>query len=414
MENGSFAQFKTLYVVSLNHFVNDSSTFLVASLFPAMEIAFKFSILEIGVLVAIGYVVNMVFQPLAGNLTQRQRPEILLAIGIGIMAGSMAMFATSTEFITIVISMLFLRLGSSFFHPVGAFIVSQKYSGNRLDSAMGFESAFGNLGIVMAFVSSVPAYIALGWSGPFIIYGILEAGTVIVTLATLGRESRVRPGVNKPTVKTEFDYVSVEHPNRETPKKKFILGLPLFFITTAFISGGSNAIFGNFGNLLLFHSGFGIELSNYLMAIWVASAFLGAILSGKMIKKLTRMGILLIAYLVSGVAMFIFSVYSSVLSVVIVFLFLSGFMLSITYPTTYSELSEYARKNLSREGSSFGILFSSQIGGSAVLGLLGGYLADQFGLSIVFRIASLLLVASTLMVAHWIRTNRTAGTTFST
>lgn len=394
---------RALYVVSLNHFVNDSSTFLVASLFPAMELVFRFSILQIGVLVAIGYAINMVFQPLTGKLTQKYPPGLLLPAGILLIAASMFLFTLSGSYAEMILSVVILRLGSSFFHPIGALVVSRNYSGPRLDSAMGFESAFGNLGIVLAFMSSVPMYLALGWAGPFIIYAVLEAATIIITLlAFLARTEGFRKsGVDKGTgVHETAD--SAGNP-KSGGDARYLLGIPLFFVVSSFISGGSNAIFGNFGNLLLYHSGFELGTSNDLMAIWVGSAFFGAIVSGWLARKLTRLRLLSIAYVISAAGSLAFALSSHILLIASLSLLVTGFTLSITYPAVYSELSVFVRGNPVKEGSSFGLLFSSQISGAAVLGFLSGYLATDFGLKSSFLIAAVLLILSVGAVYLWQR-----------
>lgn len=396
---------RALYIVSLNHFVNDSSTFLVASLFPAMELAFSFSIFKIGLLVAIGYVINMVFQPLTGKLTQWYKPSTLLSAGISLIAVSMLVFAYSRTFPFILLAVVIIRFGSSFFHPIGAFVVSRNYSGARLDSAMGIESSFGNLGIVLAFLTSAPLYLVLGWSGPFLIYAILEVFTVVVTVVALrGRTDASNPagkrngtGFFKP--RRTFDV-------SETPRnasRKYLLGIPLFFVATSFVSGGSNAIFGNYGNLMLYHSGFRFSESNDLMALWVASAFVGAMLSGWLARRITRLNLLAISYMVAGVGSLMLALSALSLSVALLSLIATGFTLSITYPATYSELSVFAGNGVMNQGSAFGLLYSSQIAGASVLGFLGGYLANNFGLKLSFAIAAVLLFASIGVVFLWKR-----------
>lgn len=77
-----------------------------------MEIAFGFSILQIGLLVAGGYVINMVFQPLVRRLTQRCDPGMLMVAGISLIAGSIFIFLVSGSFASMLISILVPRLGS--------------------------------------------------------------------------------------------------------------------------------------------------------------------------------------------------------------------------------------------------------------------------------------------------------------
>jgi FSR family fosmidomycin resistance protein-like MFS transporter len=389
---------RILYVISLNHFINDGSTYLIASLFPIMIVHFGFSSIQIGILVAVGYLVNLIFQPLTGRYSERFEARKLLALGISLIAFSMILFTVSNSFAFMIISVLILRFGSSFFHPVGVSVISRTYHGNRVDNSMGFQSAFGNLGIVFAFVFSAPVYLALGWRGPFLIYVALEIGTVLITLVTLREKA-----TNQTDSAGEIENGKSAKETSYNGKRSPWLGLPFFFIMAAFITGGSYAIFGSFGNVFLFRIGFGLSLSNYLMAIWVVSAFIGAILTGRLTRRFTRYRLFYFSYSIAGLAALLFAFSGRNIFLALVGLLVNGFTLSITYPATYSELSDFLGEKSKSKGEAFGILFSSQIAGSSILGLLGGYIGALISLPFVFGIAAALLLASVPLVFLWSR-----------
>jgi FSR family fosmidomycin resistance protein-like MFS transporter len=403
---------RILYVVSLNHFINDGSTYLISSLFPAITVAFGFSAYQIGILVAVGYLVNLIFQPLTGRYSEKYEARKLLALGISLIAISMLLFIVSSTFPLMLFSVLVLRFGSSFFHPVGVSAVSRTYHGSKLDSSMGFQSAFGNLGIVLAFIFSAPVYLVLGWRGPFLIYVFLEIATVLITIFGMKKaKSNPRREEKVEESKSERDQqLLLQNTSNEGKRRKFGFGLPFFFIVAPFMSGGCYAIFGNFGNLLLFRNGLGLTNSNLLMAIWVVSAFFGAIMSGRLARRLTRIRLLYFAYFVAGISAIVFAFFASIVLLAILALLTNGFMLSITYPATYSELSTYLGEKSTRKGAAFGILFSSQIAGSSILGFIGGYLASVFGLQLPFVIAAALLIFSLSFVFLWAKKQKIATT----
>ena len=401
---------RILYIVSLNHLINDSSTYLIASLFPAIVLAFSFSEFEIGILVAIGYVINMIFQPLTGRLSERYEERKLLALGISFMAVSMLLFTISTSFVMMLVSVLILRFGSSFYHPVGVAAISRNYRGRTLDSSMGFQSSFGNLGVMLAFALSAPLYLILGWRGPFLIYATLQ--TVIVATTLIGMRKERAP-IERPSdldaQKTTESVATNHNSSRENlstsvgsgSSRYLLLGLPLFFFFAALVSGGAYSIISNFGNLFLVHNGFGFTNSDYLIALWVASAFFGAIISGWLTRKLGREKLLLIVYSFGGLATFGFAFSYHDILLVILSLIVSGFSISVTYPAIYSELSAYLERNpkLTR-GTAYGVLFTGQITGSAIFGVVTGYLADALSLRVPFIIGASMLVfyAATVFV----------------
>ncbi len=396
---------RPLYVVSLNHFINDGSTYLIASLFPAMELAFGLDIFQIGLLVGAGYIINVVFQPLTGRLAQVHSPRILFAAGISLIATSMLLFAEANSFLVLLASALILRLGSSFYHPIGASVISRAYMVEKLDFAMGFQSAFGNLGVVVAFLTSAPVYLALGWKGPFLIYAAVEGVTVVVTLLALGIQGRVQPDSAQQPYRLTAGHLragaAAERHIPDRSQKKKLQGLPVFFVVVSLVSGGANAVFSNFGNLLLFHDGYTFTLSNEMMTLWFCSAFAGAILSGFLARRIQRLNLLSISFLLAGIGSLVFALESGLVLVSVLVLISTGFMLSITYPATYSELADYVGPGKGKEGTSYGFLFSSQITGSAVLGFVAGYLAGGYGLSAAFLISALLLICSVPCIMLW-------------
>ena len=400
---------RTLYVVSANHFVNDSSTYLIASLFPVVVAAFHFSEFQIGVLVALGYLTNMIFQPLTGRLSEKYEERKLLMLGISSMAASMLLFTASSTFPAMVVSVLVLRFGSSFYHPVGVSAISRTYSGARLDRSMGFQSSFGNLGVMFAFVLIAPLYLALGWSGPFLIYAVLQFGVVILTSAAMPRRdgtsaARLPVPPSGGTAREREGTESAAICPPRSPSKLNFVGLPLFFFFAALVTGGAYSVVSNFGNLFLVENGFGFTSSDFLVAVWVACAFVGAMETGWLTGKFGRGRLLLITYLFAGLATLLFAFSSGNLALVVLSLGMSGFMGSVTYPAIYSELSAYLERNpaLSR-GTAYGVLFSGQIAGSAAFGLLAGYLAGAYGLTVPFVIGGATMVFYAAFVYLWTR-----------
>jgi FSR family fosmidomycin resistance protein-like MFS transporter len=386
-----------LYLVCLNHFVNDSSVFVISALIPAVIISFGFSKFEVGVLVAIGYLVNMVFQPMTGRYSERFEARNLMSFGIALMGVAMLMFTVSTTFFPMVVSILVLRFGSSFFHPVGVSAISRSYSGTQLDRAMGIQSAFGNLGILLVFLIATPLFVVFGWQAPFLVYAALDLVTVGTTIALFSKTSS-KGDDNTPYAK------EIPASENQIEKKKLTFGLPFFFIVASFVSGGSFAVFINFGSsLLVFDDKFSLISSSLLMSAWVVSSAIGAVLTGYLTRRLTRKVIIPLSFLLSSVSSLVFALLSVNAPLIVATLLANGFFLSVTYPAIYSELSSFLGKASKKKGASFGILFSSQIFGASVLGFGTGSLGQSFPLTYSFIIVFALLALACGFGFIWTR-----------
>jgi MFS family permease len=372
--------------------VNDGSAYLIPSLFPVVISLFALSVFQVGIIVGVGYLVSVIVQPIVGHYSEGKSPRNFLALGISIIAISFVSFVFATGFSAILGSVVLLRIGSSFFHPVGVSAISRSYVGSKQDRAMGFQSAFGNLGILIVFLISAPFYLILGWRATFAVFGLFAVLDIIVTLLrfkTPEYASRVDSDVRK---------------SESSGYGHRLLGIPFFFVATMFISGGSFAVVLNFANILLqAQNHLGVFVANIAVAGWIASAVFGAILTGRWANGLQRGRLLSLSFVLSALTIFAFTAFSGNLLLVILALIANGFVLSTTYPLTYSELSEYFGSQQERRGWSFGIIFSAQTVGSSVLGLASGYISQFFGLSAAFATLGLVTLVGGGLALGWSR-----------
>src|SRR5256712_13893641 len=105
---------------------------------------------------------------------------------------------------------------------------------------MGFQSAFGNLGILLVFVSSAPLYLLLGWKATFLAFALVGVVDVAVTLVIFGtsHSNGRHGGGNK----------GADHP---ASARQGGLGIPFFLVPSTFISGGSYSVILYFMNIFL-------------------------------------------------------------------------------------------------------------------------------------------------------------------
>ncbi len=381
---------RVLPVVAMNHAVNDGSVYLLSSLFPVVLANFDLSVLQVGVLVGAGYLVSVIGQPIVGRYSEGANPRKLLALGVAIVSASVLSFVLSTDFSSLLASVILLRVGSSFFHPVGVTAVSRAYTGAGLDRAMGIQSAFGNLGIFSVFVFAAPVYLALGWKATFILFALLGVLDVAITLAVL-------------KVPTLADKRPGERIDPKVPRRG-LLGTPLFFLAVTFISGACFAVIVNYTNILLqSESHLAVSAANVAVAGWIGFAFLGAVSTGKWPRVIRRPSLLALAFLVSASTIVALSFVANNPLLAVPVLLVNGFMLSATYPLTYSELSEFLEGSPESKGRSFGAIFSAQTIGGSVFGLVSGYLAVAFGLASAYLAVGLLMFAGAAISLNWAR-----------
>lgn len=381
---------RLLYVVSMNHAFNDGSVFFLSSLFPVVISLFGLSVFEVGVLVAVGYLVNVIVQPIVGRFAEKADAKKLLALGISVISFSVISFVPSTGFSTLLASVVLLRIGTSFFHPVGVSAITWTYAGKRLERALGFQSAFGNFGILIVFLAAAPLYLVLGWKSTFFGLGAVGFAVALITLLALGRISTKRfSGVEQ----------GRDSPNEKPNHGRF--GIPIFFIVAGFASGGSFALILNFANIFLEgRNNLSTSEANLLVSVWIAAAFVGAIVSGASQKRFDRLALLSLYFFLPSVLVVLLVLVDNI-GLVTLSLLLTGFTISGTYPLTQAELSDYLGREESKKGRSFGVLFSAQTIGASVMGLIGGYLSEVLGLAHSFDVVVVSMLFAAGLTLLW-------------
>ncbi len=378
-----------LYLVAMNHAVNDGSVYLLSSLFPVVLTLFGLSVFQVGILVAAGYLVSVVLQPLVGRYSEGKDPRKLLAVGISIIVISILSFVLSNGFFSLLASVLLMRVGSSFYHPVGVSAVSMTYSGSRLESAMGFQSAFGDLGILLVFVLAAPLYLVAGWQWTFLFFAAVGVTDVVLTLLLFSRSQPApAPVAPDPT---------------GARNRRGMFSVPFFFAGSMFISGGAFAVILNYANIFLeSRLAAGVSVANLIVGGWIAAAFLGAITTGRWSKGIPRMRLLGVTFMAASATVLVFSLANSV-ALFVPLLLLNGFTLSATYPLTYSELTDFLEDDPGKKGRAFGLVFSAQTVGGSVLGLAAGYIAGPFGIGSAFIVVGVLTLIGAGLAFNWAR-----------
>jgi len=378
---------RILYLVSLNHATNDGSVYLLSSLFPIVLALFNISVFQVGIIVALGYLVNILFQPVVGHYSEGREPGRLLAIGISVITVSVISFVFATGFLSLLASVILLRLGSSFFHPVGISTISKSYGGPRLQKSMGFQSAFGNVGVLLVFLTSAPLYLATGWRATFIVFAIWTLADVVLTLTFL--RGRYSAASDDP-----------QTPSSSKPQTKRTI--PLFFVLAAFISGGSYAVILNFANIFLgTRAHLDVSQANLIVSAFIAFASLGAIATGGWTRFVPTNVLLAISYIVASGSIAAFTLLSGNAILATITLLATGFSISATYPLTYTELSRYLGSIGQQSGRSFGVLSSGQTIGASILGLASGYVSQFLSLEVSFGSVALLALIGSVSAAFW-------------
>jgi len=346
---------RVLLANSIYHLTNDGAVTVMAGQITVLRNEFEFGSFEIGLLTGIAFLVTAVFQVVSGALSDRRDPSRFLSYGIVLLGIGSLLIAASTTFAMLAALVALSRIGASFYHPVGIAWVGREFAGEPLDRSMGFQSAFGDSGVILGMMSGAILAAAYGWTSPFLLWGALNLAAVAVALALVrGRTVPV------PETFVRVDYRAIL---RDVRLWIFPLGL----------GGAAFAIFTSFGPPLLKDKfGLGDAEAGVSIALWILAGALVAFFFGRVSKRFGRFRTLVASYGFLAVASLVGAVAAHPAFVLAAFWTL-GSALFVTYPALFSFVSESSQRRL--QGAAFGFIFAFQLLGGALGSFAAGALA---------------------------------------
>lgn len=381
---------RILSTVGLHHAFNDGSVAVIPLLFPIFKVLFNLSYTQVGVITGGGLLITLIAQIFIGRISDRKNFRILLSIGILLLSASLLLLTQTQGVLTLLLFIFILRFSSSFFHPIGIGWVSRTFKKDRLDWAMGIQSALGDLGAFIAILTTLYIAEIKGWDFPFYLWSIIGIGILF-----LG--SFLTRNIHK-------EYLAVTNTNitkqtlKEATSEAWDMLKRIKSLVPAFIiSGAAWGITISYLPLLLDErTTLSLSAIGIIISIWMGMGVIVCFSYGKIQSYLGRRNTLIFAYLTMGLMGFALSIFTDI-AILLVIMVLLGISTFITFPAMFSYVSELTHKSM--EGKTFGYIFTIQLGGGTVLLFLSGVFSDIWGIWIPFTILGFLsfLVAFVLI-----------------
>lgn len=345
---------------SIYHLTNDGAVTVLAGQIVVLQGVFGgFGPAEVGLLGGTALIVTAVFQFLFGIMSDRRDPSRFLALGIAILGLGSFLVTFSSSFVTLLAFVAISRIGASFYHPVGIAWIGREFEGPALDRSMGFQSAFGDSGVILGMATGAVLAVAFGWRSPFLLWGGINLVAVAVGLY-LVRNRRLTLA----SMSTGMgDYLGV------------LRDVRLWLLPLAF-GGAAFNIISYFGPLLL-HTKFGLaeDAAGVAVALWILAGTVAAFFFGRVSRRFGRHRTLLASFGSLGIAALAAAFLENVWAILAV-LWTLGSGLFLTYPALFAFVAESSHRRL--QGAAFGLIFAFQLLGGAVGLFVAGLLADAY------------------------------------
>lgn len=354
----------------------------LVALIPILVDVMGISYYEIGLL-GFALLITVAVQYAVGRFADRIFSPYLLELGAALMGLSFLLMLLVDDFVGLFSAVVVMRVGASFYHPVGTSWITREYSGDYLETALGVQSGVGNFGVIVALGTSGFLGEALGWRAPCLLWAGLNFAAVVIGL-TLVTEKHIntRVSAHGPAASSLHTFLKI-----------WPLVLPI-------VAGGAlYQITSYFGPVNLTDSGgWSPGTADLMFAIWIGIGTITSYMFGRMSAAYGRTRLLIAGYAVSAVGVAVLALSTNWFFVGPALLGYGAFLF-VTYPALFALISDAT--DPSERGTAFGMLFGFQLGGGAAFAGISGFVAEATGgPTYAFIIASVLALASVATIAY--------------
>ena len=149
MENRQTTNYLIIILISLSHGLNDLLQGVLPSIYPALKQEFALSMAQIGLITFCYQVSASILQPLVGAYTDKHPQPYAQIVGMTFSALGIGLLSWVNSYALVLLSVIFVGIGSSIFHPEASRIAFLASGGKRSFTQAVFQLG-GNAGTALA------------------------------------------------------------------------------------------------------------------------------------------------------------------------------------------------------------------------------------------------------------------------
>ncbi len=367
--------YSILFSISFAHLLNDLIQAIIPSVYPILKQNYHLSFLQIGLITFAFQISASILQPFVGYYTDKYPKPFSQVYGMLFSLVGIVFLSFATTFYWILLSVIFIGIGSSIFHPESARISNLASGGKRglaqsiFQVGGNFGTALGPLLVALIVVPNGQVYIL--W---FVIASLI-ALAIISKIAYWYRDHLIF----RKNKKTVF----IDYHNLSKSKVKWAILVLLIVIFSKFFYTASLSTYYTFFLMDKFH--LSIKEAQFHIFIYLIAYAVGTILGGPLGDKIGRKYVIWLS--VFGAAPFALLLPYVNLFWTDVLMIIIGVIMSSAFPAILVYAQELVPKKLGMvSGLFYGFAFGMGALGSALLGKL----ADLTSIQYVYYVCSFL------------------------
>lgn len=375
--SGDQTIYSILVIIGLCHLLNDSLQAVIPAMFPILENSLGLTFTQLGL---IAFTLNMfasVMQPVVGLFTDKHPMPFALPVGLMSSMIGMLGLALAPNFQVILISVLFIGVGSAVFHPEGS-RVAYLAAGPRRGFAQSIYQVGGNTGQALAPLITAIVLVPLGQFGA--IWFTLIAGLAVLFLIHIAKWYAVRL---KDFAKSSRSKTKTKVSKEVSKGIKSALIILVFLVFAR--SWYQNAIANFYAFYVIDNYGLSIAQAQIYTFTFLLMGAVGTFLGGPLADRFGKRNIIYLSLLAPAPFTLALPYVNAFIS--ILFLALIGFLLLSSFSVTVVYAQELVPDKI---GTMSGLIVGLAFGMGAIGSVAIGSLIDWIGLTSTMIFISLL------------------------
>ncbi len=357
--------------------LNDTLQAVIPAVFPILEESLGLTFTQLGLITFTLNMVASVMQPVVGMYTDKRPMPFALPLGLASSMVGIFGLAFAPNFWTILVSVLFIGLGSAIFHPEGS-RVAYLAAGPRRGTAQSIYQVGGNSGQALAPVITALVLVPLGQFG--VIWFTAVAGLAVIFLIYIARwYAAMTPTVVKKKQPEQKE--KVDKNVSRAIRNALIVLIFIIFARTWYAKAISNF----YAFYAIENYGMSIAESQFYIFTFLLMGAIGTFLGGPLADRFGKKNVILFS-LLAAVPLALILPYASAIGAII----LLG-LLGLIVMSSFSVTVVYAQELIpGKIGTMSGLTVGLAFGMGAIGSVALGSLIDLIGLTPTMVAISLL------------------------
>lgn len=377
--------YPVMVAIGVCHLINDTMQAVIPAMFPLLERDLGLTFTQLGM---ISFVLNMfasLLQPAVGFITDKRPFPYALPFGMVSSFIGLTLLILSTQYWMILVSVLFLGLGSAVFHPEGS-RVSFMAAGTKRGLAQSIYQVGGNSGQALAPLLSAFVILPFGMKGAAMVLVLTSIGIFLLT--------KIAAWYKRQLEAEKLSKVKKVLVSSLPPLTKKQVGFAL--VVLLFIIFARSFYVTNMTSFYVFYVmdqyGVSVERGQLFVFIFMAFGVVGTFFGGPLSDKYGRKNIILLSVIVP--IPFCLALPFVPLYVALVLLIVIGMLIMISFTVTVVYAQELVPSKIgTMAGLTVGVAFGMGAIGSVAIGMVMDAMGIRFTMIAVSFLTLLLLVA---------------------